>query len=93
MLWGNGDSSKLTADEQKTLAELRRLGETGHIVGLTPEQTQVALAAVKFYASVTATTGLLAGIKNVSVWVGGMAIAWWAFRDAVVEFIKKAAGG
>lgn len=93
MLWGNGDSSKLTEEEQKTLAELRRLVETGHIVGLTPEQTQIALSAVKFYAAISATTGVLSGVKNVSIWVGGMVMMWWAFRDTIIKFIKAAAGG
>ena len=93
MLWGNGDSSKLTDAERKTLADLRRLVETGHLVGLTPEQTQVVLSAVKFYASISATSGLLVGAKNVAIWVGGMIMMWWAFRDTVVELIKKAASG
>lgn len=93
MFWGNGDSSKLNDDERKTLAELRRLGETGHLIGLTPEQTAVALAAIKFYQSVTATTGLIAGARNVAMFIGSMLLIWWSVRDAVIAFIKSNAGG
>lgn len=92
MFWGNGDSSKLTESELKTLNELRRLNETGHIVGLTAEQSEVAMKAVRFYAAVSATSGILAGVKNVGMWIGGFVLMWWAFRDAVVAFIKGAAG-
>lgn len=93
MFWGNGDSSKLSEDERKTLDELRRLGETGHLVGLTPEQTAVALAAIKFYQSVTATTGLIAGARNVALFTGSLLLIWWSVRDAIVAFIKTNAGG
>jgi hypothetical protein len=92
MLWGVGDSSKLSAEEKRTLEELRRLSETGHIVGLTPEQSKVALAAINFYAGVTATSGLLAGARNVLMFIGSICLMWWAARDVIVEFIKKSAG-
>ena len=93
MFWGNGDSSKLNEDERKTLDELRRLGETGHLIGLTPEQTAVALAAIKFYQSVTATTGLIAGARNVALFIGSLLLIWWSVRDAIVAFVKTHAGG
>lgn len=93
MLWGNGDSSKLSPDERKTLDELRRLAETGHIVGLTPEQSKVAVAAINFYAGVTATTGMLAGARNVLMFIGSICLMWWATKDVIVEFIKKAVAG
>lgn len=93
MLWGIGDSSKLSPDEKKTLEELRRLSETGHIVGLTPEQSKMAIAAINFYAGVTATSGILAGARNVLMFIGSIFIMWWAAKDFVVEVIKKAAGG
>lgn len=93
MLWGNGDTGKLTEKERETLHELRRMVETGHIIGLTPEQSQTVIAAIKFYAAVTATSGLLAGSRNVLVFLGSMLLMWWTAKDAVIEFIKKAAGG
>lgn len=93
MFWGKGDNSKLSAEEKQHYLLLRRLEETGHIIGLTPEQTVVALAAIKLYANVTATTGLLAGVRNVAFWVGGCLVGWWAVKDVVVEFIKSSAGG
>lgn len=93
MFWGKGDSSKLTPEEREVLDRLRRLEETGHIVALNSEQTIVALAAIRFYSSITATSGLLAGTRNVALWVGGALAAWWAFKDFIVTFIKTSAGG
>lgn len=93
MLWGIGDSSKLSPEEKKTLEELRRLSETGHIVGLTPEQSKMAVSAINFYAGVTATTGFLAGARNVLMFIGSIVLMWWAAKDVVVEFIKKSVGG
>ena len=93
MLWGNGDTGRLTDRERETLADLRRLVETGHLVGLTPEQAQTVLSAIKFYAAISATSGLLAGSRNVLVFLGSILLMWWTAKDAIIEFIKKAAGG
>jgi len=93
MFWGVGDTSKLAPEERQTLDALRRLGETGHIVGLTPDQTKVAIAAIQFYASVTATTGIIAGARNVLLFLGSLCVMWWAVKDIAVQFIKTSAGG
>jgi hypothetical protein len=93
MFWGEGDTSKLTASERKALEELRRLAETGHIVGLSPEPTTIALAAIRVYGSISATYGLLAGIRNTAVMVGALLAIWWACKDAIIQFIQSAAGG
>ena len=93
MFWGNGDSSKLAPEERQTLDALRRLGETGHIVGLTPEQTKVAIAAIQFYAGVTATTGIIAGARNVLLFLGSLCVMYWAAKDVLVQFVKSSVGG
>jgi hypothetical protein len=93
MFWSKGDSSKLTDEEKELLARLRRLEETGHISGTTPDQTMTAFAAIRFFGIVVSTGGLLAGARNVGMWVGGSLVAWWAFRDAITTFIKTSAGG
>lgn len=93
MFWGKGDSSKLSQTEQEALTVLRRLEETGHLVALTPDQTLVALAAIRFYSNVTAASGVLAGARNVAMWIGGCLVAYWAAKDVIVNFIKSSAGG
>jgi hypothetical protein len=93
MFWGVGDSSKLQPEERQTLDALRRLGETGHIVGLTPEQTKVAIAAIQFYASVTATSGIIAGARNVLLFIGSICVMYWAVKDFAVQFVKTSVGG
>lgn len=93
MFWGNGDSSKLTPDEKETLQQLQRLVETGHVVALSPEQSKVALDAIRFYGAVTATTGVLVGARNVAWWIAGLAVAVWAAPDAVKSFIQAIAAG
>lgn len=93
MFWGRGDSSKLEEGQRQLLDDLRRLEETGHIVTTTPEQSRDALSAIRFFGMLTSATGLLAGMRNVSMWVGGALVAWWAVKEAVIEFIKKAGAG
>lgn len=93
MFWGIGDSSKLAPEERQTLDALRRLSETGHIVGLTPDQTKVAIAAIQFYAGVTATTGIIAGARNVLLFLGSLCVMYWAVKDFAVTFIKASVGG
>lgn len=89
MFWGKGDSSKLTAKEQATLTELRRLCETGHIIALTPEQTAVAISAINFYASVQSAASLFAMFRNVLIFTGSLLAIWWAGHDAVTTFIAQ----
>lgn len=93
MFWGNGDSNKLSLEERKTLEELRKLVETGHLVALTPDQTVIALNAIKFYTAVTATSGLFAGVRNVLVWFGGALAIYWAIKDGLAAYIKSVIGG
>lgn len=93
MWWGDGDTSKLTEHERKTLNELRRLVETGHLVGLSPEQTKVALAAVTFYQNMTAATGLIAGARNVALFVGSLFVMYWAAQETIVSALKKLLAG
>lgn len=93
MFWGNGDSSKLTPEERDTLDTLRRLVESGHVVALSSEQTKVALDAIRFYGAVTATTGILIGVRNVAYWVGGLTMAVWLAPDAVKGFIQAILAG
>ena len=93
MFWGIGDSSKLQPEERQTLDALRRLGETGHIIGLTPDQSKVAIAAIQFYSSITATSGIIAGARNVLLFLGSLCVMWWAVKDFAVTFIKASAGG
>ena len=93
MFWGRGDSSKLEEGQRQLLDDLRRLEETGHIITTTPDQSRDAMSAIRFYGMLTSATGFLAGMRHVSMWVGGMLVAWWACKDAVVEFIKRAAAG
>lgn len=93
MFWGQGDSSKLSSEERALLEGLRRLTESGHITALSPEQTKVAIAAVNFYSAVTATSGVLVGVRNVAYWVAGFVGFWWVSKDTVVTFFKALVAG
>jgi hypothetical protein len=88
MFWGRGDSSKLSTEERALYDNLRRLEETGHIVGTTPDQTATAFSAIKFFGSVTATSGMIAGARNVMYWIGGLAFFWWTSKDTIVAFLR-----
>lgn len=90
MFWGKGDTSKLDAAQKKTLEELRRLVETGHLIALTPEQSAVAVQAINFYASVQSASSLLVAARNILLFLGGIIVIWWAGHDAVVSFIQAA---
>ena len=92
LFWGKGDTSKLDDDVQGTLAHLRRMEETGHIVALSPEQAQVALRAVAFYGQWETMLKLLMGIKNVALLVGALLAVYWAMGDWIVNAIREIAG-
>ena len=91
MFWGKGDTSKLDAAQKRTLEELRRLVETGHLIALTPEQSAVAVQAINFYASVKSATALLVAVRNILIFLGAIIGMWWVGHDAVITFIQAAA--
>lgn len=93
MFWGHGDSSKLAEDEQATLGHLRRLTETGHVVALEPDKTEVAIAAVAFYGQWNAVLKLLYSLKNVGILVGVLLGLYWATQGAIVDWVARIASG
>lgn len=95
MFFGNGDTSKLEADEQNTLAHLRRMIETGHLIALNPKESQVALRAITFYGRWESAISLINSMRNVLVLVAGGLAFWWATggENFITEFIRGAAGG
>lgn len=89
MFWGKGDSSKLDEETTQTLAHLRRMEETGHIVALTHEQTQVALRAVIFYGQWESVLRLFTSVKNVALLVGALLGIYWVSEGWVVDRIRQ----
>ena len=89
MFWGKGDSSKLDEETTQTLAHLRRMEETGHIVALTHEQTQVALRAVIFYGQWESILRFLTSVKNVALLVGALLGIYWVSEGWIVDRIRQ----
>lgn len=90
MFWGKGDTSRLEDQEAKTLADLRRMVETGHIVALSPEQSEVALRAITFYDDWESTFRFLGSIRNTVILLGFLATIWYTTEGSVIEFITGA---
>lgn len=93
MFWGKGDSSKLDDETQTTLAHLRRMEETGHIVALTHEQTQIALRAVSFYSQWESVLKLFTSFKNVALLVGALLGIYWVTEGWIIEVIRQRLSG
>lgn len=89
MFWGKGDSSKLDEETTHTLQHLRRMEETGHIVALTHEQTQVALRAVAFYNQWESVLKFFTSIKNVALLVGALLGIYWVSEGWIIERIAQ----
>lgn len=87
MLWGNGDSSRLGEDEQRTLSHLRRLVETGHIQGVSERQTETLLRALDWYSDWEGTFRTLKHVRNVLVLMGFFLTAVWASGGDPVQLI------
>lgn len=92
MFWGNGDSAKLAEEERQTLAHLRRMTETGHIVALSPKDVEVALTALEWYRRWSGSFQLLNSIKNVGLLVAAVLGLWWATQGAVADWIRSLGG-
>lgn len=89
MFWGNGDSSKLGPSERKTLEELRRMAETGHLIALSPKESAVAIEAINFYATVRSTKTFVVASRNVLLFAGAMVGLWWAISDGMGDILQK----
>lgn len=88
MLTGNGDSSKLTATELKTLAEIRRMVETKHIVALNAEQTQIVLEMIDWFVQWKSALRLANSIRNVALLLAGLLMLWWTSKEALAEWVR-----
>jgi hypothetical protein len=88
MLTGNGDSSKLTEAELKTLTELRRMVETKHIVSLTPDQTELVLEMIDWFSQWKSVLRLANSIRNVALLLGGLLVIWWTTKENLAEWIR-----
>lgn len=89
MFFGDGDTSKLGVPERKTLEHLRRMAETGHIYALSPKESQIAIEAINFYATVRSARNFLVGARNVLIFAGGLIALWWALQDGLVDILQK----
>jgi len=88
MFWGNGDSSRLEDQEAKTLKDLRRMVETGHIVALTADQSKVALRAIDWYQSWEGTFKVLSSIRNTAILLGFLLTLWVVTEGTIADFVK-----
>lgn len=94
MFLGNGDTSRLEEREQKTLADLRRMVETGHIRALNPKEVDVAIRAITFYGRFESVIYLFNSMRNVLVLAGFGLTFWWATggENFVTEWVRSAVG-
>jgi hypothetical protein len=92
MLFGKGDTSKLTEAEKRTLAQLRRLVETGHIMAMEAEQSETVIRAVSFFRRFEAVFEIGKSIRNTGLLVGGLLAMWWVAQDGLAAFVRNAVG-
>lgn len=92
MFWGRGDTTRLDTETQVTLSHLRRMEETGHIVALTHDQTQVALRALTFYGRWEGTLALLTSIRNVVLLIGALLAVYFATEGWIIARIREIVG-
>ena len=92
MFLGNGDTSKLESDEQATLAHLRRMIETNHLIALNPKESEVAVRAITFYSRWESVFALVQSFRNVMVLTAGGIAVWWftGGENFISEFVKEA---
>lgn len=85
MFWGTGDTSKLEEQEQETLAHLRRMVETGHIVALSADKAAIALRALEFYTNFESAFKAIKMLRNAGALIGFMLLSWWATEGWLAE--------
>lgn len=88
MLWGKGDTSRLEEREAQTLADLRRMVETGHIIALNPDQSALLLRALDWYEMWESTFKLMGSIRNTAILIGFIVTLWAATEGTILDAIK-----
>lgn len=88
MFWGKGDTSQLDDGAAKTLSDLRRMEETGHIVALTPEQTEMVIRALGWYEMWESTFKLLGSVRNTALLLGFLLTIWVSTEGTILQAIK-----
>lgn len=92
MFTGKGDSSKLTDGEKSVWDAISRLGETGHIVVLTPDQSNILLDVERAYRDWMAVWNVARSIRNTLLMVGGLLAIYWATQDWLQNWIRSIVG-
>lgn len=87
MFLGKGDSSKLTEGESQTLAHLRRLDETGHIVQWDYRKSETAYRAVTTYERCESLIHLGNSIRNTMILVTFFLGVYWFFGENVMSLL------
>lgn len=90
MFLGKGDSSKLSPEEAKTLAHLRRLDETGHIVQWDERKSRAAVRAVETFERWEGVLHLGNSIRNTMVLITFFLAAYWFAGESVLNFLGMA---
>lgn len=93
MFWGRGDTSKLDAATKKTLDQLRRLDETGHLTTLNADKAAAAVRGVEFYSQWESVLLMITRFKNVALLVGAILAIYWATEGALVDWVKAIVKG
>lgn len=93
MFWGKGDSSKLDDEQRRTLENLRRLVETGHVIALDSDQAQLAIEALDWYQQWTSVMKLARSVRNTALLVAGLLALWWGMQDSIRDWFLGFLGG
>lgn len=88
MLFGKGDTSKLEERESQTLADLRRMAETGHIIALNPDQSAMLLRALDWYEMWESTFKLMGAVRNTAILLGFLLTLWVTTEGTILDAIK-----
>ena len=93
MFFGKGDSSKLTEEQAETLSHLRRMGETGHIVTRSPDQTESDIRALDNLAQWDSAFKVMRTLRNTGLLVTGLLATWWVAQEQIMRIIGNLTNG
>jgi hypothetical protein len=65
------------------------MAETGHIRALSPKESEIALEAINFYATVRSTKNFVVALRNVLLFAGVMIGIWWAAQDGLADILHR----
>lgn len=93
MFFGKGDSSQLTERERETFDHIRRLDETGHIIGLDHKTSESAIRGIDAWNNFEGFFQTVTSVRNIAILIAFILATYYGAEAFLLDWIREALNG